>query len=751
MSRIKYSNNLFLGRFELQRMKEFIDDDGFRKFILNNAIEFGLINNSIAGLFTNGLIEKDINDNTIKHAAIEGIDNEGNFLVKNATAGISVPTDGFWYWIKVVFAESNLEQGTITLSSDGTLTGSGTEFLKTLRGVNTDFPTRIKFSNSSLNTGEYDVLEVISNTSATLQGIQEPIRTFTAESDLTYQIVGTFTPGSVPAVSDKNIFVYDSVDVSLELETVTNTPPTFTSGAEFFLARVRSVGTDVEIQDKRSNYIFKTTSNYFAKNLDRSANPLIGVEAVKYDNNNSPRDKNIVEIAWGFRSSNWTIDSSLNKVTLAGGQGGKFKSTNNFSNGQFDGWRIYTEDGQYSIIKQSTLSATQINLVLDSLDVDRYSDTTQQLLIVPDVDDVSIYIEADADDSVTIPTTLPNDIHTFPVNTDVAKIWVPVFEDPSYYMVRYQYRHIKDYSAVMLIPSDIDSGYLTEASFNTDGSLKSLPSQVRQTYTANEDIGFIILNLASNAYSNRLGSVETGDLFGYFARDLDNGTPVIDLQVGTDYNNQKINNTPITLTTEHYINLKTAGAVDGNSFLIDINADIILSGQTIQIVQNYVNAGNPGTLLLDLSFDKYLNNANIGNLYIHCIFDGTNWQVKPIKGGDIYDSGLIDGGITTLGGTSQTNWTVANDDYRIIDDEVHIELSVTKLAGAANPAYILPEELWPANIMRHVDKAGTTNDASYIQINTSGEVSIIDISTGLVPPNGSLWNVVFSYKGANLI
>lgn len=624
MSRIKYSNNLFLGRFELQRTKEFFDDDGFRKFILNNAIEFGLINNSTDGNFTNGKVSKDINDNTIKYDAIEAIDNLGNFIVKSATTNISVPTNGNWYWVKVKFAESNLEQGTVTISADGTITGVGTEFLKTLRGVRTDFPARISFPNSVNNTGQYDVLEIISDTSAILQGITEPVRTFTAESNLTYQIVGTFTPGSVPDSADENIFIYDSALITLVQETALNTPPTLIDGQEFLLARVRSVGTDVEIQDKR-NSIFKTTSNYFVKNLDKAANPLIGVESVKWDSTLSTRDKNIIEVAWGMRSSNWTIDSSLNRVTIIGGQGGKFKSTGDFTTGDFDGWRIYTKDGSYSIIKQSTLSATQINLTLDVLDPDKYSDTAQQLLIVPDVSEVSIIIKANSGDG----TTLPNNKFTYPVNTDVAKIHALVYKSPSCnYVVQYQYKHIKDYSAILTIPSDSESGYLTEASFNSDGSLKPIEDQVRNTYTSSATVGFITTVLASNAYSNRIASIETGDLFGFEDHDLDNANPVISLEVGTNPLNQRINPTTITLTTEHYINLKTTNAGAGNKFWIEIQANITLNGETYKVVQDYVNSGDPGTELLDIN-QFLIEQAGDQNLLLKCTFDGTNWEVFP--------------------------------------------------------------------------------------------------------------------------
>src|SRR3954471_2607950 len=43
MSYLKFSTGLFLEKLELQRMKKFLDDEGFRYFLLANSLRFGLI------------------------------------------------------------------------------------------------------------------------------------------------------------------------------------------------------------------------------------------------------------------------------------------------------------------------------------------------------------------------------------------------------------------------------------------------------------------------------------------------------------------------------------------------------------------------------------------------------------------------------------------------------------------------------------------------------------------------------------
>ena len=80
MSKIKFSENLFLEKQELNRFKEFIDDNGFRKFLLSGSSSFGFVKKENES-FSNGLIQEDVGL-TIKHNAIEAID--GRILNKAA-------------------------------------------------------------------------------------------------------------------------------------------------------------------------------------------------------------------------------------------------------------------------------------------------------------------------------------------------------------------------------------------------------------------------------------------------------------------------------------------------------------------------------------------------------------------------------------------------------------------------------------------------------------------------------------------
>lgn len=624
----KFSENLFLAKQELNRLRKFLDDDGFRKLFLQNSIEFGLVKNNKV-TFINGKIS--VGDTgKINQAEILAIDNEGKIIYKPTTTGISVTNDNQWYWVKITHQYSSAEEGTVSIDSQGNLTGVDTKFLEVLRGQ-PDIPSKIKFLDASLNTLEYEVLEVISDTNAVLQG------TFSAENDLTFSVVGSFTPGAVPIEDDKNPFQYDSCSLSLVVETVLNTPPSFTEGEEFYLARVKNSGGTVVVQDKRVNYVYKSTADYFAQNVTRAGNPLLGVESVKYDHPNTPRDKNIVYVAWGFRSSNWTLNTDINRVTLNAGEGGIFKDTSYFTDDDFNGWRLYTSNGKFAKITASSLSGSQINITLDVLEPDWFEDSDQEILIVPDAEEIELIFRGDVDEDIEI----SDQRFKFPINKPFGKCPLVVYKDPSCtYNLRYQYKHIDNYSEEF-IPNDDVVGYYDESSFDNNGKLNAEPEdRNRVPYTVDDSDsgdGFITLTLASNAYINRIASVETGDLFGVNRTTFDNNNPIINLTVGSSKQIQVFEGT-ISFTTDHIINLKTTGAIEGNKFILDFRANMDMGNvdestldldMPLYIVSNYINPGNIGTILLE--FNTFLVSASKDKrLLIICVFDGANWVLQKI-------------------------------------------------------------------------------------------------------------------------
>ena len=114
MSYLKLSSDLFLEKAELNRFKQFLDDDGFRKFMVNSSVRYGLvkrqyvIDDSVSNSFNNALVTEDTGL-TIKHNAILCIDSDGYFIVTSEQTQISIPDTETWYWVKIYHSYSSKE------------------------------------------------------------------------------------------------------------------------------------------------------------------------------------------------------------------------------------------------------------------------------------------------------------------------------------------------------------------------------------------------------------------------------------------------------------------------------------------------------------------------------------------------------------------------------------------------------------------------------------------------------------------
>lgn len=625
MAYFKVASDLFLGSQELNRLIKFLDDSGFRKLLLQNSLGFGLVNNSKDGEFDNFKVEQGTNPGYIRILDGIAIDADGQ-LITHYSEEILLTNDNQFYWIAVAHEHDEREQGLCSVDANGNLSFPGGELTKILRGVPNN-PVKVKFTNATTNTSEYEILEVVDDENAALTG------DFSAESNLRLSVVGAFTPDVVPPTASKYPYQYDGCNLQITLETVLNTPPTLTADRQFTLARVKRSGSTITIQDKRTE-IYRSKADFNLSDIGSSDNPLIGVEAVKFNNVQTPRDQNLLFVAWGFRSSNWTIDSSTNRLTLIAGQGGKFKTTSDFTDGDFDGWRVYSKDGSYSVIKQSSLSATQINLILDTLDVDKYTDTTQQLVVVPNCEAVELILTAVAGQPQL--TVLR---YYAPVAVGSVQFPVTVYKTVScQYTLKYRYQNFQTFSQETLIPDDSVSGYYTEASFNDDGTLTGT---TKQTYAG----GIITLAQAGNSYQTIVAGLTTGQAIGVEYIALNTAVdPVTVFIVGTRKEHVVITNDSVietgdsdfgasyALTTNAFIDLRTdapSTLKNGNSFVIQFRGEYTVGAYAITITQNYVNSGDTGEGLYVLT-QADLDKAAEDNLLFFCTFDGTRWFVHKI-------------------------------------------------------------------------------------------------------------------------
>lgn len=670
MANLKINSELFLEVQELQRLKEFLDIEsvdvngyasigGFRKNILEDSINFGLVKKTLGEVstlssppdvskltFDNGRVEVDsdvvLSGNSfksIKHKELFAIDREGKFIYKSATNSIPIPGNGIWHWVRIRHEYSNQERGTFSINTSGQIIGTGGELLKIFR-VNKKFPTKIRFLNASLNTLDYEVLSVIDNNNAQLQGVS-----FQAESNLKIGIVGTFTYGKAINPLSKMIYQYDSCLLELVPENTLNVSPSsgFIKNKTFYLARVKSDGVNITVQDKRLSY-WETKGSQSSIDIERRSNPLIGIEAVKYNHPFSPGDKNIVEIAWGVRSNNWSIDTNLNKVTLLGPTvGGKYKTIDDFVDHDLDGWRIYTRNGKYSRVLSSTKSGSAINLIVDVLDIDNYyvsgsgnlvDRIQQEVLVVPNADSIEIFFKSNPSDLIP----LADEKFIFPINTNLGKCPILAYklDSVSTYNVQYRYKTLKDYSDQRTIPSDnqsnkSDAGYFIESSFDENGNLL-LTGGTKKRYTSTDNSGFIELNLSPEAYSRFVTKVDKGDLIGVEKITNLEDLSVIDLVVGTSKNYQLVTGSHI-LTDDVLFSLKSSNAVEGNKFTIHFDcSQISLNGHNILIVQDLVGVTAPLKVISIGDVYSMLNQN--GGISFTCTYQGSSWTMYQNYDGD---------------------------------------------------------------------------------------------------------------------
>ncbi len=628
-SKLNIVPELMFEKNELLRMGKFTTEDIYNN-LKNGSDSFGVIRNRIADSpFNNFKVTSGTNVGTIALPVKSyAIDKDGLMITQELFDNVDIPDNGITYHVVISHQYSRLEVGLVNISADGILTGSGSLFTEVLRGQ-PHFPTKIKFYGSAVNTGEYQVVEVGNNVNAILAG------QFVAETDLRYSVIGTFSPTSVIPVDDREIYRYDSCLFRI-IDDTAFLAMTLIEGKEFKICTVVNNSGVIEINDYRNNiYISLDKSFIDAKagmlNTDGDVipNPLIGVESIKWDNAFSTKDKNEVIIAWGFRCSNWVVEPSLRKITFTDGEGGKYKTSAQFVTGDFNGWRLYNKRGDYKIITTSVKSSTSINLIVESLSAADY-EAGEELFVCPDVEEVIIHTNYDLDEDET-PVPQVQNSYAFPVNSKIGKIYLLVPSDSTYlYNIQYRYKRFNRYSELSLLPEDL-IGFYNESSY-TNGTLNANPvDRTRVPYTPIDE-GYIILTPNPAAYNALISSVITGDLFGLEYKELSNGTPQVNLYVGTDKGYQVFSGTTLTLTADLFIILNStkfdmSALANGNRFILHLLQFINPSTFNIRIVQDFVDPTDY-TLIRLLNNDdyKFLRVSNRGIKW-EVVFDGANWVI----------------------------------------------------------------------------------------------------------------------------
>ena len=376
MSRLKFSSNLFLEVNELQRFNKFLEEDGWKRAMKAISKNFGIVENASNSYFK--VTARSGSNSVIVINAGIAFDSNMDAIVMTDDLELSVGNTGSNRWVILSRAVTNEEQGTVSINSDGSLSGIGTEFTKVLRGQ-PNFPVKVKF-NSTSNNGEYEVVSVTSDTSALLSG------SFVNQSNIKYSVVGTFTPGFQPTEDNKMIYEYDSYNI----EVVDSDDRPAVSGDEFILAMISfDASGSMNVSDERIRYMFNNPYTQ-SDESDNSTDPLVsllstgvvgGIHAV---GSAAAEFELIMEHGYTVTRHELITTSTSNTFNIISGQS-NFLGTGNIPDGMFRGWLLVNRANmKYALIDDNSNKS----LYISNFDTSIILDNGNDFIIVPNCNEI---------------------------------------------------------------------------------------------------------------------------------------------------------------------------------------------------------------------------------------------------------------------------------------------------------------------------------------------------------------------------
>lgn len=376
MSRLKFSSNLFLEVNELQRFNKFLEEDGWKRAMKAISKNFGIVENASNSYFK--VTARSGSNSVIVINAGIAFDSNMDAIVMTDDLELSVGNTGSNRWVILSRAVTNEEQGTVSINSDGSLSGIGTEFTKVLRGQ-PNFPVKVKF-NSTSNNGEYEVVSVTSDTSALLSG------SFVNQSNIKYSVVGTFTPGFQPTEDNKMIYEYDSYNI----EVVDSEDRPAVSGDEFILAMISfDASGSMNVSDERIRYMFNNPYTQ-SDESDNSTDPLVsllstgvvgGIHAV---GSAAAEFELIMEHGYTVTRHELITTSTSNTFNIISGQS-NFLGTGNIPDGMFRGWLLVNRANmKYALIDDNSNKS----LYISNFDTSIILDNGNDFIIVPNCNEI---------------------------------------------------------------------------------------------------------------------------------------------------------------------------------------------------------------------------------------------------------------------------------------------------------------------------------------------------------------------------
>lgn len=373
MSRLKFSENLFLEVNELQRLVKFLSDDGYKLAMKSLSKSFGIVENSGNTYFK--VTNKAGTSNVVVINPGVAFTTQMNAIIMDNALEMQILNTGVNRWLVLSRAVKNTETGIVTINTDGSLSGIGTEFTKVLRGQ-PNFPTKVRFE-STRNSGEYEVVSVVSDTSAVLSG------SFVNESGLQYSVIGTFTPGFQPLEANKLIYEYDSYNIRI----VDSADKPSVSADEFIIAGISfDDAGGMNISDERIYSMFNnpyvqqgSSSDAASKNPLASLLSVAAVGGINAVNTISVDLELIVEHGYTISKFELVTTSTSNSFNILSGSS-NYIGTGNIPDGLFNGWLLVNRTNmKYAKID----SNSNKSLFISNFDTSMILDNNNDFIVVP--------------------------------------------------------------------------------------------------------------------------------------------------------------------------------------------------------------------------------------------------------------------------------------------------------------------------------------------------------------------------------
>jgi len=377
MGKLKLSPNLFLEVAELSRFRKFIEDDGYKLFMKYLTKSFGIAQNSDNTLFK--VSNKAGTDDTVTINAGVAFDEDMNIIILKEDKDITIDYSATKQWIVISHATSNVEEGTVSISSTGTLSGTDTKFTEVLRGQ-PNFPTKVKLisdqEDNARNTGEYEVVEVNSDTEAVLSG------DFTAETELHYAVIGTFTPGFQADSDNKLIYEYDSCNIEvIESED----KPTLEDG-QFIIASL-TYNNGWQVTDERLDYLFNYEKVASTSNTNVSNDPFVALRSTTLRLGRMLD----VQFEWGYKVNRFEVinTSTQNIFNILTGEA-LYIGSSKITDDMFAGWLLVNRKNMVSVVIDSNENNY---LYITKYNSEIVTNEDDDFVIVPNYKEIEVEIE----------------------------------------------------------------------------------------------------------------------------------------------------------------------------------------------------------------------------------------------------------------------------------------------------------------------------------------------------------------------